>query len=77
MREHHLKIIGDEETVRETALRVMEENPRPVEDYRQGKEKAAGFLVGQTMRAMGGKADPAAVNRVVRELLAGLREGKG
>lgn len=77
VREHHLKIIGDEETVRETALRVMEENPRPVEDYRQGKEKAAGFLVGQTMRAMGGKADPAAVNRVVRELLAGLREGKG
>ena len=74
VKEHNLKIIGDEETVRGTALRIMKENPRPVEDYCRGKEKAAGFLVGQTMRALGGKADPAVVNRTVRELLAGRQK---
>jgi aspartyl-tRNA(Asn)/glutamyl-tRNA(Gln) amidotransferase subunit B len=42
-----------------------------VEDYRSGKEKAMGFLVGQTMKAMKGKADPAMVNQLVRELLDG------
>ena len=38
-------------------------------DYRGGKEKAMGFLVGQTMRAMKGKADPGMVNRIVKQLL--------
>ena len=36
-----------------------------------GKEKAMGFLVGRTMKAMKGKADPAMVNKLVNELLAG------
>lgn len=48
---------------------VLEANRQSVADYRNGKEKAMGFLVGQTMRAMKGKADPALVNRLVRELL--------
>ncbi|MDR0380879.1 MAG: hypothetical protein LBH86_02615, partial [Oscillospiraceae bacterium] len=39
--------------------------------YKSGKEKAFGFLVGQTMRALGGKADPQLVNRLVREALTG------
>ena len=49
----------------------MAANPQSVEDYRSGKEKAMGFLVGQTMKAMKGKADPAMVNQLVRELLDG------
>lgn len=44
-------------------------NPQSVEDYRGGKERALGFLVGQTMKAMKGKADPGMVNRVLKELL--------
>ena len=44
-------------------------NPQSVEDYRNGKEKAIGFLVGQTMKAMKGKADPGMVNRLLKELL--------
>ena len=44
---------------------MLTENEKSVADYLSGKEKALGFLVGQTMRALGGKADP---NRV-RELL--------
>ena len=40
-----------------------------VEDYHNGKEKAIGFLVGQTMKAMKGKANPALVNQILKELL--------
>ena len=40
-----------------------------MEDYRSGKEKAIGFLVGQTMKAMKGKANPGMVNEMLREML--------
>ena len=48
---------------------VIAANPQSVEDYRNGKEKAIGFLVGQTMKAMKGKADPAAVNQLLKDML--------
>lgn len=67
--EHGLKTVGDETAIRRTVERVMAENPQSVADFHNGKQKAMGFLVGQTMRAMGGKADPGVVNRLVRELL--------
>ena len=60
---------NDEGALRETVQRVIEENPRSVEDYRSGKEKAMGFLVGQTMKAMQGKANPGIVNKLLKELL--------
>ena len=41
-----------------------------MEDYHNGKKKAMGFLVGQTMKAMKGKANPAMVNAILQELLA-------
>ena len=41
-----------------------------VADYKGGKEKALGALVGQTMKAMKGKANPGAVNKKLREMLA-------
>ena len=44
-------------------------NPQSVADYKGGKEKAIGFLVGQTMKAMKGKADPGSVNAMLKELL--------
>ena len=43
---------------------------RSVADYKGGKEKAIGFLVGQTMKAMKGKADPGAVNKMLKEILS-------
>jgi aspartyl-tRNA(Asn)/glutamyl-tRNA(Gln) amidotransferase subunit B len=45
------------------------DNPQSVEDYRNGKEKAIGFLVGQTMKATKGKANPGIVNKILKELL--------
>lgn len=67
--ERGLKTVSDEGTLREIIQQVILEQPKSVEDYHNGKEKAIGFLVGQTMKAMQGKADPGMVNRILKELL--------
>ncbi|MCD7726267.1 MAG: Asp-tRNA(Asn)/Glu-tRNA(Gln) amidotransferase subunit GatB [Clostridiales bacterium] len=64
-----LKTVNDEGALRKTIEEVIAGNPQSVEDYHKGKEKAIGFLVGQTMKAMKGKADPGMVNRILKELL--------
>ena len=55
--------------LKQTIEQVIANNPQSVEDYRNGKEKAIGFLVGQTMKAMKGKADPGTVNKILTEIL--------
>jgi aspartyl-tRNA(Asn)/glutamyl-tRNA(Gln) amidotransferase subunit B len=67
--ENGLKQVNDEGALRATVEKVIAENPQSVEDYRNGKEKAIGFLVGQTMKAMKGKANPGMVNQILKELL--------
>ena len=67
--EKGLKTVNDEGALRKTVEEVIANNPQSVEDYHNGKEKAIGFLVGQTMKAMQGKADPGAVNKMLKELL--------
>ncbi len=67
--EKGLQTVNDEGLLRGMIGQIMDANPQSVEDYRNGKEKALGFLVGQTMKAMKGKADPAAVNRILRDIL--------
>ncbi len=67
--EHGLKTVSDQGALRSAIEQVVAENPQSVADYRGGKKKAMGFLVGQTMKAMGGKADPGAVNRILLEIL--------
>ena len=69
VRAHGLEQVNDGELVRETAAKVLAANPQSVADYRGGKEKAFGFLVGQVMRELKGRADPQAVNAALRELL--------
>ena len=67
--EKGLKTVNDEGALRKTIEEIIAANPQSVEDYRSGKEKAIGFLVGQTMKAMKGKADPGLINQVLKELL--------
>ena len=69
VKEKRLLTVNDEGALRETVAKVIAENPQSVEDYHNGKEKAIGFLVGQTMKAMKGKANPALVNQILKELL--------
>ncbi len=68
--EHGLKVVNDQGQLRKVIEEILEANPQSVQDFKNGKEKAAGFIVGQTMRAMKGKADPAVVNQLVKELLS-------
>ena len=68
--EHGLRTVNDEGALKEVVKKVIADNPQSVSDYRSGKEKALGFLVGQTMKAMKGKADPQAVHQILKGELA-------
>ncbi|MBM7854276.1 aspartyl-tRNA(Asn)/glutamyl-tRNA(Gln) amidotransferase subunit B [Desulfohalotomaculum tongense] len=61
--------ISDEGELSRIIDEVIANNPKSVEDYRSGKKKAMGFLVGQTMKATKGKANPALVNKLLSEKL--------
>lgn len=65
-----LKTVNDEGALKTVIDKVVKDNPKSVEDYKSGKEKAIGYLVGQSMKAMKGKADPGLVNKMLREILA-------
>lgn len=67
--EHGLKTVNDEGALIEVLKKVIADNPQAVVDYKGGKEKALGALVGQTMKAMKGKANPGLVNQKLREML--------
>lgn len=69
---HGLKSMNDEGALRTTIETIVAENPKSVEDYKAGKKKAIGFLVGQTMKATQGKANPGMVNKILNEILGNL-----
>ena len=68
--EKGLKMVNDAGALRATIEKIVEANPQSVEDYHAGKTKAMGFLVGQTMKEMKGKANPAMINEILLELLS-------
>lgn len=68
--EKGLRQIADEDELRRIVRKVIEENPKSVEDYKKGKEKALGFLVGQVMKETKGKANPQLTNQLLREELS-------
>ena len=67
---HGLEQVSDAGLVEEVVGRVLAANPQSVADFKGGKEKAFGFLVGQTMRELRGKADPRVVNETLRKKLS-------
>ncbi|HOA84962.1 MAG TPA: Asp-tRNA(Asn)/Glu-tRNA(Gln) amidotransferase GatCAB subunit B, partial [Bacillota bacterium] len=67
--DNNLKQIDDAGRIREAALQVITENPKTVEQYKSGKTKVFAFFIGQTMKKLHGKANPALVNEIVTELL--------
>jgi aspartyl-tRNA(Asn)/glutamyl-tRNA(Gln) amidotransferase subunit B len=67
--EKGLKSVSDEGALKATIEEIIKANPQSVEDYHNGKQKAIGFLVGQTMKATQGKANPGMVNKILKELL--------
>ena len=69
VKEKGLVQITDEGAIKEIVINVINENPKSVEDYKAGKDKAVGFIVGQVMKASKGKANPGIVNKLIIEEL--------
>ena len=63
--------ISDEGAIKGIVEQVVANNPQSVEDYKAGKQKAIGFLVGQVMKESKGKANPALANKLLVEVLNG------
>ncbi|MOA26549.1 Aspartyl/glutamyl-tRNA(Asn/Gln) amidotransferase subunit B [compost metagenome] len=61
--------ISDEGAILEIVKEVVANNPASVQDYKAGKDKAIGFLVGQVMKQSKGKANPGLVNKLLVEVL--------
>ena len=68
--EHGLKTVSDQGALQAVIEKVIMDNPQAAADFKGGKEKALGALVGQTMKAMKGKADPGMVNQMLRKMLS-------
>ena len=66
-----LKQTSDTGAIEAVIAEVLAKNPGQLEQYRGGKEALFGFFVGQTMKAMGGKANPGVVNELLKKALAG------
>ncbi len=73
VREHGLEQVSDAGLVGRAVEQVFTANPKSIEDYRAGKEKAFGFLVGQVMRELKGRASPQVVNQTIREKLEQMK----
>lgn len=69
IKEKKLVQILDEDVLKEIIQKAIEENPKTVEEYKSGKEKALGFLVGCVMKKTEGKANPQIVNKLLKEML--------
>ncbi len=72
VKEKGLVQITDEGAIKEIVLQVIAENPQSVADYKAGKDKAVGFIVGQVMKASKGKANPGIVNKLIIEELKNM-----
>ncbi|MFR8104760.1 MAG: Asp-tRNA(Asn)/Glu-tRNA(Gln) amidotransferase subunit GatB [Clostridia bacterium] len=61
--------ISDEAAIKEVVIKVLQENPQSVEDYKAGKDRALKFLLGQAMKQTKGKANPQMLNKMFIEEL--------
>lgn len=61
--------ISDEGAIKEVVLKILEANPQSITDYKAGKDRALGFLVGQAMKETKGKANPQMLNKMFVEEL--------
>jgi len=65
-----LRQITDSSAIEKVIDEIIAANPKQLADYRSGKDKLFGFFVGQTMKATGGKANPALLNDLLKQKLA-------
>ncbi|WP_282108867.1 Asp-tRNA(Asn)/Glu-tRNA(Gln) amidotransferase subunit GatB [Faecalibaculum rodentium] len=68
--EKGMKQVTDEGAILALVTEVLDTNPKSIEDYKAGKDRAIGFLVGQVMKKSRGTANPKRTNELIREELA-------
>ena len=61
--------ISDEGAIKEVVQKILDANPQSIADYKAGKDRALGFLVGQAMKETKGKANPQMLNEMFREAM--------
>jgi aspartyl-tRNA(Asn)/glutamyl-tRNA(Gln) amidotransferase subunit B len=64
-----LKQVSDSGAIEAVVAQILADNPNQVAEYRAGKEKMLGYLIGQAMKAMKGKANPQQLNEVLLRML--------
>ena len=69
VKEMGLEQISDETAISVIIRQVIMDNPKSIEDFKGGKDRAVGFLVGQTMKASKGKGNPGVINKLLIEIL--------
>lgn len=67
--EKGMKQMSDEGALLAVITQVLDANPQSIADFKNGKDRAVGFLVGQVMKASKGQANPAMTNRLIQEEL--------
>ena len=72
VRDHGLEQVTDTGALEAVVDQVLKDNPKSIEDYKAGKKKAQGFLMGQCMKALKGKGDPKAVTQLLNSKLQSL-----
>lgn len=72
IKENGLEMINDDNAVKSIVESVLAANPKSVEEYKSGNDKVTRFLMGQCMKQLKGKADPASVNEAIMEALSKL-----
>jgi aspartyl-tRNA(Asn)/glutamyl-tRNA(Gln) amidotransferase subunit B len=75
VQEQGLVQVTDVDAIRAMIQKIMAEHPKELAGYRSGKEKLLGFFVGQVMKDSAGKASPALVNDLLREMLQAPEAG--
>lgn len=68
--EKGLKQVSDTGEIEKIIDKIIADNPKNVEEYKAGKEKLFGFFVGQVMKATQGKANPAVINKLLKDKLS-------
>ena len=69
VKEQGLVQISDEGAIKEVVDRIVSANPQSIIDYKAGKDRALGFLVGQCMKELKGKGNPQIINKLIMEYL--------
>jgi len=69
IKEDELSQFSDVQKIKELVLKAVKNNPRSVQQYKKGKVRVLGYLVGQVMRETKGTANPQLVNQILKETL--------